>query len=66
MILATLAAKPKRKPNLVRWMIKHRVSGNLVSLPYSSMLAVEREAQNKENERPRTTGGKTKTKNKCI
>jgi len=55
MILATLGTKPKRKPNLVQWMIKHRISGNIISLSHGTMLAVEREAQNKEGEAVKRT-----------
>lgn len=55
MILATLGTKPKRKPNLVRWMIKHRISGNVTSLDHAVMLAVEREAQNKDRESVKRT-----------
>ena len=42
MIHATLSAKPKRRINMVRWMQKHRISGQVTSLDHATMLAIER------------------------
>lgn len=38
--------KPKRKPNLVRWMSKHRVGANVVSLNVGVSRAVEKQHLN--------------------
>lgn len=32
---------PKRKPNLVRWFIKHNVSSNVCSQDYATLRAIE-------------------------
>lgn len=45
-IRVTMSAKPKRKPNLVRWMKKHRVSGAIMSLDHAIPLAIERQYKN--------------------
>lgn len=33
--------KPKRKPNLVRWMTKHNVSCDVMSTPYAISRAID-------------------------
>lgn len=38
---ATLTAKPKRKPNLVRWFTKHNISSNHCSQGQAVKLAIE-------------------------
>lgn len=46
-IKAVLTAKPKRRINMVRWMIKHRVSGQVTSLDQAITLAIERTYESK-------------------
>lgn len=48
MIQATLTAKPKRRPNLLVWMHKHRVSCQHTSFYAGSYKAVESETRNNE------------------
>ena len=48
-IKVILSCKPKRKPNLVRWMIKHGISSNVMSTDNAIPLAIERQYMNDRN-----------------
>lgn len=45
-VRAILTAKPKRRINMVRWMLKHSVGTNVISSDYGIPLAIERQYNN--------------------
>lgn len=46
---ATLSYRPKRKPNMVRWFLKHGISSNVMSSEHAIPLAIERQYINDLN-----------------
>lgn len=50
-IKAKLGYKPKRKPNMVRWMTKHCVGASVVSLNHGITRAIESQQITEEYEK---------------